>query len=92
MVHLASIPPVTTEDFQPGGYRPPKAKDTEHRSEKVHLDLLKAEVDFTTSVYGSRFADEELPKQQMAEEAMPRDVAYRMIKDELSLDNNPKLK
>ncbi|KFA61865.1 hypothetical protein S40285_07080 [Stachybotrys chlorohalonatus IBT 40285] len=91
MVHLASIPPVTTEDFQPGGYRPPKAKDTEHRSEKVHLDLLKAEVDFTTSVYGSRFADEELPKQQMAEEAMPRDVAYRMIKDELSLDNNPKL-
>ena len=48
--------------------------------------------DMTTSVYGSRFAEQDLPKLEMPERAMPREVAYRMIKDDLSLDNNPKLK
>jgi glutamate decarboxylase len=47
---------------------------------------------FTTSVYGSRFAGEDLPKHKMPETQMPRDVAYRMIKDDLSLDGNPTLK
>ncbi|QUC21879.1 uncharacterized protein UV8b_06120 [Ustilaginoidea virens] len=47
--------------------------------------------DMTTSVYGSRFAEQDLPKLEMPERAMPREVAYRMIKDDLSLDNNPKL-
>lgn len=47
---------------------------------------------FTTSVYGSRFAEQDLPKLTMPECAMPREIAYRMIKDDLSLDNNPKLK
>ncbi|KAL4893244.1 glutamate decarboxylase [Aspergillus ambiguus] len=42
-------------------------------------------------VYASRFASEELPEHAMAEREMPADVAYRMIKDELSLDGNPLL-
>lgn len=45
-----------------------------------------------TSVYGSRFAAEDLPSLDLPENAMPRDVAYRMIKDHLSLDGNPMLK
>jgi glutamate decarboxylase len=47
---------------------------------------------FTTSVYGSRFAAEDLPKHEMPENEMPKEVAYRMIKDDLSLDGNPMLK
>ncbi|KAL1998472.1 hypothetical protein VTN02DRAFT_6117 [Thermoascus thermophilus] len=47
--------------------------------------------DYSTSVYGSRFAAQELPSSEMPETEMPRDVAYRMIRDELSLDGNPML-
>lgn len=43
-------------------------------------------------VYASRYAAEELPEHTMAEREMPADVAYKMIKDELSLDGNPLLK
>lgn len=60
--------------------------------EKAHLQLEGFRDEFTTSVYGSRFAAEDLPKQQMPEERMPREVAYQLIKDDLSLDNNPILK
>lgn len=45
----------------------------------------------TISVYGSRFAAEELPTNEMPEREMPKEIAYRMIKDELSLDGNPML-
>ncbi|KAI5299673.1 hypothetical protein KEM55_001879 [Ascosphaera atra] len=48
--------------------------------------------DFMSSVYGSRFATEDLPAQEFPEKEMPREVAYRMIKDHLSLDGNPMLK
>jgi glutamate decarboxylase len=47
---------------------------------------------FTTTIYGSRFAAEDLPKYEMPECEMPKEVAYRMIKDDLSLDGNPMLK
>lgn len=50
------------------------------------------EDDFSSSVYGSRFAAEALPAFEMPEREMPKDVAYRMIKDDLSLDGNPMLK
>ncbi|KAK9443883.1 glutamate decarboxylase, partial [Metarhizium brunneum] len=46
---------------------------------------------FTTSVYGSHFATQDLPSSDMPETPMPPEIAYRMIKDELGLDNNPKL-
>ncbi|KAK0634491.1 pyridoxal phosphate-dependent transferase [Bombardia bombarda] len=58
---------------------------------KVHLELSNDEDSFTTSVYGSRFAAADLPRHEMPENEMPKEVAYRMIKDELSLDNNPML-
>ncbi|KAF3482581.1 glutamate decarboxylase [Arthroderma uncinatum] len=47
--------------------------------------------DYYSSVYGSRFAAEDLPTDEMPEKEMPKEVAYRMIKDDLSLDGNPML-
>ena len=41
------------------------------------------------SIFGTRFANQELPRHEMPDREMPREVAYRMIKDELSLDGNP---
>ncbi|KAL1966240.1 hypothetical protein VTN77DRAFT_4792 [Rasamsonia byssochlamydoides] len=56
------------------------------------LDLNPpGEDDFSSSVYGSRYAAEELPTHEMPEKEMPREIAYRMIKDDLSLDGNPML-
>lgn len=46
----------------------------------------------TSNVYGSRFAAQDLPRHEMPEGEMPKDVAYRMIKDDLSLDGSPTLK
>lgn len=48
--------------------------------------------DFETSIYGSRFAGEDLPSHEMPEGEMPAATAYRMIKDDLTLDGNPTLK
>lgn len=62
------------------------------RSVRPTLHLSNYEDEFTTSVYGSRFAAMDLPKHHMPECEMPKDIAYRMIKDDLSLDNNPMLK
>lgn len=36
--------------------------------------------DFTASVYGSRFAATDIPKHEMPEEEMPKEIAYRLIK------------
>lgn len=48
--------------------------------------------DFETSIYGSRFAAEDLPRHEMPSGEMPAATAYRMIKDDLTLDGNPTLK
>lgn len=61
-------------------------------SRKPQMQLASYQDEFTTSVYGSRFAGMDLPRHHMPENEMPRDIAYRMIKDDLSLDNNPMLK
>jgi glutamate decarboxylase len=61
-------------------------------SKKPQMKLASYQDEFTTSVYGSRFAGMDLPRHHMPEGEMPREVAYRMIKDDLSLDNNPMLK
>lgn len=81
MVHLSTIPDEGTVND--------KLLD---RVKKVHLQLVNDDDDFTTSVYGSRFAAADLPRHEMPETEMPKEVAYRMIKDELSLDGNPMLK
>ncbi|KAI1175707.1 glutamate decarboxylase [Nemania sp. FL0916] len=57
----------------------------------LRLQLSNFDDTFTTSVYGSKFAAEDLPRHEMPEGEMPKEVAYRMIKDELSLDGNPML-
>ncbi len=36
--------------------------------------------DLSTTVYGSRFATQDLPKFEMPDQEMPKDVAYKMIK------------
>lgn len=57
-----------------------------------HISLEPpGEDEYSTSVYGSRFAAEDLPAHEMPEKEMPKEIAYRMIKDELSLDGNPML-
>ena len=38
------------------------------------------ENEFTASVYGSKFAAQDIPKHEMPEGEMPREVAYRLIK------------
>ena len=48
--------------------------------------------EFTASVYGSKFADQGIPKHEMPDGEMPREVAYRLIKDDLTLDGVPTLK
>jgi glutamate decarboxylase len=35
---------------------------------------------FTASVYGSKYASQDLPKHEMPEGEMPKEIAYRMIK------------
>ncbi|KUI60674.1 Glutamate decarboxylase 1 [Cytospora mali] len=80
MVHLNHIP--NPEEVE---------KHLVHEVKKIHLDLAESNDLFTTSVYGSKFAIADLPRHEMPEEEMPKDVAYRMIRDELSLDGNPML-
>ncbi|KZL63792.1 glutamate decarboxylase, partial [Colletotrichum tofieldiae] len=92
MVHLATVntPPDSgsgSEDTNTTA----ELKRVQQKLSKVQLQLADEEDCFTTSVYGSRFANQDLPKSEMPENEMPKEVAYRMIKDELSLDGNPML-
>ncbi len=90
MVHLAGVP----HDDKISPNEKNQVKSTLAKGlEKLNLTSGTAAADsFTTSVYGSRYAAEDLPKHVMPEESMPKEVAYRMIKDDLSLDGNPMLK
>ena len=77
MVHLSSVP--TDAEINP--------RILERRKTLDH----EPEEDATVSVYGSRFAGDALPSHEMPEREMPKEVAYRMIRDDLSLDGNPML-
>lgn len=81
MVHLTGIP--NPEDVD---------KHIDRDIKKAHLELAENDDCFTTSIYGSKFAVADLPRYEIPDEEMPRDIAYRMIRDELSLDGNPMLK
>ncbi|ETN37940.1 glutamate decarboxylase [Cyphellophora europaea CBS 101466] len=89
MVHLSGVAP------RQGGKK--TATEQVHRRSSIvpgleHISLeAPGEDEFSTSVYGSRFAAEDLPSHEMPEKEMPKEIAYRMIKDELSLDGNPML-
>lgn len=89
MVHLSRVQ-TGLNDPAAEKHSADPAKDLHHKASQLHLADYNDE--FTTSVYGSRFAREDLPKNRMPEGAMPKEVAYQMIKDQLSLDGNPKLK
>ncbi|KAI9721186.1 MAG: hypothetical protein M1812_002347 [Candelaria pacifica] len=88
MVHLAPIPNDKEVDKDPLVDGMKKIKFPE-----------PTENEMSTSVYGSHFATQDLPKTEMPESEMPKDIAYKMIKlvgnpcrtfkDELSLDGNP---
>ncbi len=88
MVHLAGVP---TDNHLSKTEKDDKSTLTKG-IEKLQLSSSASADDFTTSVYGSKFAAEDLPKHVMPESSMPKEVAYRMIKDDLSLDGNPMLK
>lgn len=80
-----------------------KVKNSANNAASTALDKLKhltvgsssedgsSDDRFTTTVYASKFAAQDLPKHRMPDREMPREVAYRMIKDETSLDGNPML-
>ena len=89
MVHLSGVSPRknTTSSADQVKRRSSIVPGLEH----ICLDA-PGDDDFSTTVYGSRFAAEDLPSHEMPEKEMPREIAYRMIKDELSLDGNPMLK
>lgn len=92
MVHLSSIPRTNTLGSNPASPTAPAPTQRVRRTPTAPLRLYHGEESYATSVYGSRFAAEDLPKDHMPEVEMPKEVAYRLIKDELSLDGNPILK
>lgn len=59
-------------------------------SNKVNLKEMKKSGK-NTSIYGSRYVDEPIPKYKILEEGMPSKAAYQLIHDELNLDGNPNL-
>lgn len=69
MVHLAKV--ATTKDLE---------EQVVPGLEKLEFEELPGDDEFTASVYGSRFAAADLPKHEMPDGEMPREVAYRMIK------------
>lgn len=79
MVHLATVPNDDTAGAPPV-----------NGLENIKLEEPSTE-EINASVYGSRFANQDLPAHDMPDKDMPRDVAYRMIKDHLTLDGNPVL-
>lgn len=69
MVHLGKVP--TVKEIQ------------DEKSDLPQLDKLAlgyGEDEFSSNVYGSKFAALDLPKHSMPEDEMPREIAYRMIK------------
>ena len=68
MVHLAGV--ASDKEIEEGGVS--SISNVEFPS----LD----ENTITTSVYGSRWAGQDLPKNEMPDDEMPKEVAYRMIK------------
>ena len=89
MVHLATVQ--NDVDLRTNVGRKNKRASTVLGLEHLSLEA-PGEDEFTSAVYGSRYAADDLPQHEMPEKEMPKEVAYRMIKDDLSLDGNPMLK
>ncbi|KAF2757160.1 glutamate decarboxylase [Pseudovirgaria hyperparasitica] len=85
MVHLARVSRSQDNDVDPN------LKALKDKLGELKFDIDDEEDTYDTSVYGSKWAGKDLPKTEMPEREMPREVAYRMIKDDLSLDGTPTL-
>ncbi|KIW04809.1 glutamate decarboxylase [Verruconis gallopava] len=79
MVHLSGVP--TDKQVH---------SETAQAINNIQFPSLDEDT-FTASVYGSKFAAQDLPKHEMPENEMPKEIAYRMIKDDLTLDGTPTL-
>lgn len=69
MVHLSQVPNAAAADAQ-----------IVEGLDKADFFAPDEEDGVHASVYGSRYAAADLPRTEMPEKEMPRDVAYRMIK------------
>ncbi|KAJ4288525.1 hypothetical protein N0V90_011762 [Kalmusia sp. IMI 367209] len=67
------------------------AKSLVDGMQKFTLAVEDEPDDYTATVYGSKYAAEDLPRHEMPDREMPPQVAYRMIKDDLTLDGTPTL-
>lgn len=85
MVHLAAVKNDSEVKGQVSDVK--KAARAPNRRSSIvpgleHIQLQEpGEDDFSSSVYGSRFAAEDLPGHEMPEREMPKEIAYRMIKE-----------
>lgn len=59
-------------------------------SNKIDVNEMKKRGK-NTSIYGSRYVSEPIPKYKIPNEGMPSKAAYQLIHDELNLDGNPNL-
>ena len=81
MVHLACIPN--------------DKGDNENLAEEVERLAFNATTQnnaSNVSIYGSIYSTQQVPMYEIPDNELPKEVAYRMIKDDLSLDGNPVLK
>ena len=92
MVHLAQIKKQPTDSQDIASRLASVQLDTPVQQQADAAGVRDGADTYCSSVYGSRFAVQQMPSTEMPEREMPRDVAYRLIKDELSLDGNPMLK
>lgn len=82
MVHINRV--ATTKEVA-------DAKDQFETVSSINLTSDDEADDYTATVYGSRYAAEDLPRHEMPDKEMPPSVAYRLIKDDLTLDGTPTL-
>jgi glutamate decarboxylase len=83
MVHINRV--ATTKEVN-------DAKNLYQQVPDTAIDLTADDEDeYTATVYGSRYAAEDLPRHEMPDKEMPPSVAYRLIKDDLTLDGTPTL-
>ncbi|RJE26916.1 glutamate decarboxylase [Aspergillus sclerotialis] len=66
-------------------------RDSEIQPPHPPVTNQRDEDGLSVSIYGSHYSAEHMPHHEIPEVEMPPAIAYRMIKDELSLDGNPLL-
>ncbi|RKF65536.1 Glutamate decarboxylase [Golovinomyces cichoracearum] len=57
--------------------------------EGIEMPLHEELQNLSTTVYGSKFSTRTLPEFEIPENEIPKEIAYRLIKNYLSLDGNP---